>query len=155
MGAETTTSLVLVSGDSTSTANLTHCTFFSSGETTTSPSFLLADPGTQITMNYSIVKGPKPVNNQGILSGASNILAFGTQVNGTNQLTNTLTDGPYLDNTGHIAAGSPAISNALFSPLKIDFDGDVRPGGTGSFFPDIGADETSLVPVDLSAFKVE
>jgi hypothetical protein len=155
MGQYTTTSLVLVSGDSTSTANLTHCTFFSNNELTTAPSFLLADKGTSMTMNYSIVKGSKPTNNQGYLSGAYNILAYGTQVNGTNLLTNTSNAGPYLDNTGHIGAGSPAISNAIFSPLKIDYDGDVRPAGTGSYFPDIGADETSLVPVEMSTFKVE
>lgn len=158
-GALTTTSLFINSGDSTSTANINHCTFFSTGDTTTAQAFIFGDANTPVTMNYSIVKGAKPVNNGGIISGTRNIVSFGAAINGTNQLTTTSLESPRIDLTGHIAngTGNPAINGAVGSTLTIDYDGDVRPGGSGGTgsIPDIGADETALVPVELSTFKAE
>lgn len=134
---------------------LTHCTFF--GNDAGNP-FITAENGAVITANYNIFNTAPAGNaiiNAGTVNGAFNLVnGPGGTGSAALNLTDTMIANPLLDASGHLMIDSPAIGGAAGSLLTIDVDGELRPLGAASN-PDLGADETALVPVELSTFSIE
>jgi hypothetical protein len=166
-GTNPAPALVQLNGEQTvdGSISLTHCTMVAA-----TPSVLLngrynfagsAQTRTDVlTANYCIFDATGTAagaaSGQIALSGTHNISRHATAgaLGGflPGEPSDTLDLDPLLNASGHLLPNSPALNQATSSTELTDVDGESRPQGMER---DIGADESPLVPVELSSLAID